>query len=169
MPSYVLLARWTEQGVRTIADLPKRLDTAKISLQEMGGQFRQILMTMGEYDLVAIYEAPDDAVAAPGDDVGAAPSPGGPSGIRGPRAANTPAAALVTSPAINEPAVSTPVNTAAAIPRTLGSRIGSNGSAAARARSGSASPRAGARLSATRRTNAQITSPTYAVLANIKK
>ena len=64
MPSYVLLARWTEQGVRTIADLPKRLDTAKISLQEMGGQFRQILMTMGEYDLVAIYEAPDDAVAA---------------------------------------------------------------------------------------------------------
>ena len=64
MPSYVLLAKWTDQGVRTIADLPKRLDATKRELAEMGGQFRQILMTMGEYDLVAIYDAPDDAVAA---------------------------------------------------------------------------------------------------------
>ena len=53
MPSYVLLAHWTDQGVRTISDL-----------EEMGGHFRQILMTMGEYDIVATYEAPDDAVAA---------------------------------------------------------------------------------------------------------
>ncbi len=64
MPSYVLLAHWTDQGVRNISDLPKRLDAAKKSLEEMGGQFRQILMTMGEYDIVATYEAPDDAVAA---------------------------------------------------------------------------------------------------------
>ena len=64
MPSYVLLAHWTDQGVRTISDLPKRLDGAKKTLEEMGGHFRQILMTMGEYDIVATYEAPDDAVAA---------------------------------------------------------------------------------------------------------
>jgi len=64
MPSYVLLAHWTDQGVRTINQLPKRLDEAKKLLEEMEGQFREILMTMGEYDLVAIYEAPDDAVAA---------------------------------------------------------------------------------------------------------
>jgi len=64
MPMYVLLARWTDQGVRTIGDLPKRMDAAKKSLVEMGGQFRSIYMTMGEYDLVATYEAPDDAVAA---------------------------------------------------------------------------------------------------------
>jgi uncharacterized protein with GYD domain len=30
----------------------------------MGGEFRAFFMTMGEYDLVAIYEAPDDAVSA---------------------------------------------------------------------------------------------------------
>lgn len=29
----------------------------------MGGQFRQILMTMGKYDLITLYEAPDDTVA----------------------------------------------------------------------------------------------------------
>ena len=64
MPSYVLLAHWTDQGVRTISDLPTRLDGAKKTQEEMGGHFRQILMTMGEYDIVATYEAPDDAVAA---------------------------------------------------------------------------------------------------------
>ena len=30
----------------------------------MGGDFRQFFLTMGEYDMIAIYEAPDDAVAA---------------------------------------------------------------------------------------------------------
>lgn len=64
MPSYVLLGNWTDQGVRSIADLPKRLDAAKRELHEMGGQFRHILMTMGQFDLVAVYDAPDDAVAA---------------------------------------------------------------------------------------------------------
>jgi uncharacterized protein with GYD domain len=30
----------------------------------MGGEFKSIYMTMGDYDLVMTYEAPDDAVAA---------------------------------------------------------------------------------------------------------
>jgi uncharacterized protein with GYD domain len=30
----------------------------------MGGEFKSVFMTMGDYDLVAIYEAPDDAIAA---------------------------------------------------------------------------------------------------------
>ena len=30
----------------------------------MGGQVQSFFMTMGEYDMVIIYEAPDDAVAA---------------------------------------------------------------------------------------------------------
>ena len=36
----------------------------KKALAEMGGEFRSIYMTLGDYDLVFIYEAPDDAVAA---------------------------------------------------------------------------------------------------------
>ena len=64
MPTYVMLANWTDQGMRAIGDSPKRVDTAKKSLEEMGGQFRSIYMTMGAYDLVMIYDAPDDAVAA---------------------------------------------------------------------------------------------------------
>jgi len=64
MPTYVMLAKWTDQGLRAIADGPRRLDAAKKTLSEMGGNFRELYMTMGEYDLVGIYEAPDDAVAA---------------------------------------------------------------------------------------------------------
>jgi uncharacterized protein with GYD domain len=64
MPTYVMLANWTEQGMRSISDSPKRIDAAKKSLEDMGGQFRSVYMTMGDYDLVMIYDAPDDAVAA---------------------------------------------------------------------------------------------------------
>ena len=64
MPTYVMLANWTDQGARQIRDSPKRLDLAKKSLTEMGGEFRSIFMTMGEYDLILVYDAPDDAVAA---------------------------------------------------------------------------------------------------------
>jgi uncharacterized protein with GYD domain len=64
MPAYVMLANWTDQGLKSIADGSKRVDAAKKSLEEMGGHFRSLYMTMGQYDLVGIYEAPDDAVAA---------------------------------------------------------------------------------------------------------
>jgi len=64
VPTYVMLANWTDQGARQVKDSPRRLDTAKKALTEMGGDFRAIYMTMGEYDLVLVYDAPDDAVAA---------------------------------------------------------------------------------------------------------
>lgn len=63
MPSYVMLVNWTDQGVRAISDLPKRIDAAKRMLKDMGGHFTSLHATMGAYDLVGIYDAPDDAVA----------------------------------------------------------------------------------------------------------
>jgi uncharacterized protein with GYD domain len=64
MPTYVMLANWTDQGMRAINDSPKRIDAAKKTMEEMGRQFRSVYMTMGAHDLVMIYDAPDDAVAA---------------------------------------------------------------------------------------------------------
>ena len=64
MTTYIVLANWTEQGIRNVKDSPKRLDAAKKALQEVGGEFKTIFMTLGDYDLIGIYEAPDDAVAA---------------------------------------------------------------------------------------------------------
>jgi uncharacterized protein with GYD domain len=64
MSTYVMLATWTDHGVKSVTDVPKRIDAARKLLEEMGGQFQSLHMTMGAYDLVGIYEAPDDAIAA---------------------------------------------------------------------------------------------------------
>lgn len=64
MTTYVMLANWTDQGVLKVKDSPRRLDAAKKALKDMSGEFKHVFLTMGEYDFVAIYEAPDDAVAA---------------------------------------------------------------------------------------------------------
>jgi len=64
MPTYMALATWTEQGVRNIGDSPKRLDAAKKMLADMGGTTKAFYMAMGRFDMVLIYDAPDDAVAA---------------------------------------------------------------------------------------------------------
>ncbi len=64
MPAYIAFGNWTEQGMRGIAESPQRLDTAKRQLEEMGGRFVAFWMTMGEHDMVLVYETPDDAVAA---------------------------------------------------------------------------------------------------------
>ncbi|KQY21523.1 GYD domain-containing protein [Rhizobium sp. Root483D2] len=64
MTTYVMLINWTEQGARNVRDTPKRLDGAKQLLKDMGGSFTAFYLTMGEYDMVAVCEAPYDAVMA---------------------------------------------------------------------------------------------------------
>ena len=64
MTTYIMLLNWTEHGAKTVRDSPKRLDAARKQLGEMGGSFKSFYLTMGEFDMVAVVEAPDDAVLA---------------------------------------------------------------------------------------------------------
>lgn len=64
MITYIMLMRWTEHGVKNVRESPGRLDAAKKQLHDMGGSFKLFYLTMGEWDMVAICEMPDDAVAA---------------------------------------------------------------------------------------------------------
>lgn len=64
MTTYIMLATWTEQGINQVKDAPRRLDAAKRLLKDMGGEMKSFYLTMGDIDMVAIYEASDDAVAA---------------------------------------------------------------------------------------------------------
>lgn len=64
MPAYIAFGNWTDQGMRAIEDSPQRLDAARQQLEEMGGRFLSFWMTLGEHDMVLIYETPDDAIAA---------------------------------------------------------------------------------------------------------
>ena len=63
MATYIALVNWTDEGAKSVKDSARRFDAAKKLLQDIGGDFKAIFMTMGEYDLVTVYEAPDDAVA----------------------------------------------------------------------------------------------------------
>ena len=47
MPTYVMLANWTDQGARQVKELPRRLDAAKKALIDMGGEFKSLYMTLG--------------------------------------------------------------------------------------------------------------------------
>src|SRR5437879_932542 len=64
MTTYIGLVNYTDAGMRHIKESPKRLDQAKALLREMGGELKAFYMTMGAFDIVYIYEAPDDAVSA---------------------------------------------------------------------------------------------------------
>ena len=64
MTIYVALFNLTDAGIKAAKDSPRRLDAAKKLLADMGGEMKQFYMVMGEFDFVAICEAPDDAVMA---------------------------------------------------------------------------------------------------------
>ncbi len=63
MPSYLILANLTDQGIRNIKEGPQRLDAFKQAVQAAEGRVIFFYMTMGEYDYAAVVEVPDDETA----------------------------------------------------------------------------------------------------------
>ena len=47
MSHYIALVNYTDKGIANIKDSPARLDRARDLLREMGGEFRQVYLTMG--------------------------------------------------------------------------------------------------------------------------
>jgi len=64
MPTYISLWNYTQQGIENIDDAPDRLDDAHELIESVGGEVKEIYLTMGEYDVVSITEFPDDDAAA---------------------------------------------------------------------------------------------------------
>ena len=64
MQTYLIQTQWTEQGIKMMKESPKRLDLGKKKLKDMGGELKAFYMTMGEYDSLAIVEAPNDETLA---------------------------------------------------------------------------------------------------------
>ena len=64
MPLYITLLRWTQQGVQNIKESPARLEQAKAAITAAGGELKAFYLTMGQYDAVAIGEAPNDEAYA---------------------------------------------------------------------------------------------------------
>ncbi len=64
MAKYIMLINYTQQGIANIKESPNRAEAARGLARDCGAEMTDLYLTMGEYDLVAIVEAPsDDAVA----------------------------------------------------------------------------------------------------------
>lgn len=64
MLNYVVLATFTDQGIRTIKDTTKRADMAKELAKRFGVNMREIYWTHGQYDIVTFCEAQDETSLA---------------------------------------------------------------------------------------------------------
>ena len=60
MATYLSLINWTEQGIRTVKDSPKRLEAARKALKKLGGELKAFYMLQGQYDGVLIFDVPND-------------------------------------------------------------------------------------------------------------
>lgn len=64
MATYIALYRWTEKGMTGIQGSPGRLDAGRQALEGMGVTLKEFYMTMGQYDMLIILDAPDDTTLA---------------------------------------------------------------------------------------------------------
>ena len=64
MQRFIVLIKFTEQGMKKIKELPERVQAARREIEKAGGKFVEWNLTMGTFDAVAIAEFPDDVTAA---------------------------------------------------------------------------------------------------------
>jgi uncharacterized protein with GYD domain len=60
MLTYVVLANFTDQGIRNAKDSPKRAEAFKKMAETFGVTVKELFWTQGRYDVVTILEAPDE-------------------------------------------------------------------------------------------------------------
>jgi uncharacterized protein with GYD domain len=63
MPHYVTLMRWTSQGVAGLPAWRERVEEGERIIEEAGGCLVGVYATLGRYDVVEIFEAPNDELA----------------------------------------------------------------------------------------------------------
>ena len=64
MATYITFLNFTEQGVKTIKDLPARITAGRQSLEAKGGKIVQYYLTLGAQDAVVVCALPDDETMA---------------------------------------------------------------------------------------------------------
>ncbi len=73
MATYIVLTSFTDQGIRSAKDSTKRADAVRDLAKKFGVTAKEFFWTLGSYDVVAIFDAPDDAsMTALGLAIGAA-------------------------------------------------------------------------------------------------
>jgi len=58
MPTFIVSLNWTDQGIRAIKDGAKRAKAAREMAKKLGVEIKEIYLTTGDSDLLAILDTP---------------------------------------------------------------------------------------------------------------
>ena len=61
MATYILLSKFTDQGIRNVKETTKRAEAFRETARKLGATIKEIYWTLGKYDVIATLEAPDAA------------------------------------------------------------------------------------------------------------
>ena len=61
MATYIVLSTFTDQGIRNVKESTKRADAVREMAKKFGVTAKEFYWTLGSSDVVAIFDAPDDA------------------------------------------------------------------------------------------------------------
>lgn len=62
MATFIVLASFTDQGIRNVKDTTKRADAFMELAKLLGATVKDVYWTLGQYDIAAVVDAPDDAL-----------------------------------------------------------------------------------------------------------
>lgn len=61
--TYISLVKFTEKGIQAAKQTTERVNAWSAKVQSMGVTIKAMYWTLGEYDQICIFEAPDDETA----------------------------------------------------------------------------------------------------------
>jgi uncharacterized protein with GYD domain len=64
VPTYISLVQFTEKGIQNAKQTTQRVADWAAKVQSMGVSINQMYWTLGHYDQVCVFNAPDDETAA---------------------------------------------------------------------------------------------------------
>ena len=64
MPTYLMLATLTSEGVQTVKNNPQRIKEVNREVEQLGASVKAQWATLGHFDFVNIIEAPDEKTMA---------------------------------------------------------------------------------------------------------
>jgi len=64
MPTYVSLVQFTDKGIQAAKETTRRVGDWAVKVQSSGVSIKEMYWTLGQYDQVCIFDAPNDETAA---------------------------------------------------------------------------------------------------------
>jgi uncharacterized protein with GYD domain len=58
MPTYIVMSKWTAQGLQNIKQSPTRLDAARKEYEAVGVKLKHFYLVTGQYDRLPFWTLP---------------------------------------------------------------------------------------------------------------